>query len=376
MRTILVTGATGHQGHAVICSLLRENAAQGDQHKHFKILATTRDPDSPRATALLRKGGGRVEVVRCNLNDANEVNGLFTKCGPHSGKIWGVFCALVFPGPGKSAVGEERQGKTLIDAAIKHGVSHFVYSSVDRGGEARDDTFTLDKAAKVAIERYLKKRTGEEGSMSWTILRPGFFMTNFVGSAGKIAAAVVREGLKPSTKLELVAVEDIGEFARVVFHDPQKYSSRCVVLGAECLTAAERDASYARAMTPHNTDKNVSKKDKPKNKQLPSASGILARALIRWNGFTRDLCKEFEQAYTAHMEMNNGDPEAHLREFREALTSPDGQPLWTTFEIFCARNFRGGRLYRKENKEDFEAHGVGKDLEGIVATGALSQEQA
>ena len=111
MNTILVTGATGHQGRAVICSLLRANAAEDDPDKHFNILAITREPDSPRSTALLKDGGGRVEVVKCDLNIPNEVNGLFQKCGPHSGKIWGIFCALAFPGLGKSAVGEERQGK-------------------------------------------------------------------------------------------------------------------------------------------------------------------------------------------------------------------------------------------------------------------------
>jgi hypothetical protein len=42
-------------------------------------------------------------------------------------------------------------------------------------------------------------------------------MQVFLGRIGKITAAVFREGLKPETKIQLVAVEDIGAMARVVF---------------------------------------------------------------------------------------------------------------------------------------------------------------
>lgn len=50
-----------------------------------------------------------------------------------------------------------------------------------------------------------------------SILLPGFFMQNFLGTIGKVTAAVLREGLKPDTKVQLIAANDIGAIARVVF---------------------------------------------------------------------------------------------------------------------------------------------------------------
>jgi hypothetical protein len=36
------------------------------------------------------------------------------------------------------------------------------------------------------------------------ILRPGFFMENYEGTIGSITVAVLKEGLKPSTTLQLI----------------------------------------------------------------------------------------------------------------------------------------------------------------------------
>jgi uncharacterized protein YbjT (DUF2867 family) len=45
-------------------------------------------------------------------------------------------------GNGASVESEERQGKALVDAAIKNNVKNFVYSSVDRGGPRSDNDAT------------------------------------------------------------------------------------------------------------------------------------------------------------------------------------------------------------------------------------------
>ena len=42
-------------------------------------------------------------------------------------------------------------------------------------------------------------------------------MQVFLGHIGKVTTAVFREGLKPGTMIQLVAVEDIGAMTRVVF---------------------------------------------------------------------------------------------------------------------------------------------------------------
>src|SRR6516164_9302570 len=56
-KTVLVTGATGRQGGAVIRYLLRNE---------WKLRALTRNPNAPAAQELTRQG---VEVVQGNLED-------------------------------------------------------------------------------------------------------------------------------------------------------------------------------------------------------------------------------------------------------------------------------------------------------------------
>ena len=54
----------------------------------------------------------------------------------------------------------------LADLSLEFGVSLFVYSSAERGGEIDDDNFVLDRLAKVRIERYIRQ-LGEKG-LPWT----------------------------------------------------------------------------------------------------------------------------------------------------------------------------------------------------------------
>ena len=105
-----MTGATGHQGTAAIKSLLATNAASSSPSV-FKIVAITRDPLSESARSLKSLDPTRVELIRCNLNDENATRAVFEGYKGKGEAIYGVFCVLAFPGLGKSALGEERQGK-------------------------------------------------------------------------------------------------------------------------------------------------------------------------------------------------------------------------------------------------------------------------
>ena len=105
-----MTGATGHQGTAAIKSLLATKAGSSSQSV-FKIVAITRDPSSESARSLKRLDPARVELIRCNLNDKKATREVFEAYRGKEDAIYGVFCVLAFPGLGKSALGEERQGK-------------------------------------------------------------------------------------------------------------------------------------------------------------------------------------------------------------------------------------------------------------------------
>lgn len=132
---------------------------------------------------------------------------------------------------------EEVQGKALVDSAIKHGVKHFVYSSVDRSGEKsiHNPTDIPHFVSKHNIETYLIAQT-ENTDMGWTILRPVAFMENFDGGfVGKVFATAWRLVVK-SRPLQLIATEDIGIFAAKSFLDPDTFRGKAISLAGDDLT--------------------------------------------------------------------------------------------------------------------------------------------
>lgn len=90
----------------------------------------------------------------------------------------------------------------VADLSLEYGVSVFIYSSDERGGDKYDDEQVLSRRAKVNIERHVRQ-LGEKG-LPWTILRPGFFMQNYNGTIGSITVAVIKAGVKPTTTLALI----------------------------------------------------------------------------------------------------------------------------------------------------------------------------
>jgi uncharacterized protein YbjT (DUF2867 family) len=117
---LLITGATGHQGRSIINALLKSSAIPSA----FTILALTRDVNSKSPFIKLLQG---------KLNDSPSI---FSRA---STPIWGFFSIQNPMSFGSSIEIEEQQGKALVDAAIAHGVNHFVYTLVDRHG-SRSDT--------------------------------------------------------------------------------------------------------------------------------------------------------------------------------------------------------------------------------------------
>ena len=149
-RAILVTGATGQQGGAVV----RHLRTQG-----FAVRALTRDGQSPAARALAAEG---VEVVQGDLDDRASLDRALAGA-------YGVYSVQNFALTGVE--GEVRQGTTLADAAKATGIQHFVYSSV---GSADRQTGIPHFESKFRIEEHIRAI-----DLPHTILRPVFFMENF-----------------------------------------------------------------------------------------------------------------------------------------------------------------------------------------------------
>ena len=108
-KTVLVTGATGRQGGAVIRHMLP---------KGWKLRALTFKADGAAIQKLTEQG---IEVVKGNLEDPASLERA-------ARGAYGVYSVQDFWSVG--AKREVQQGKNMADAAKKAGVEHFVYSSV------------------------------------------------------------------------------------------------------------------------------------------------------------------------------------------------------------------------------------------------------
>ncbi|KAJ8104428.1 hypothetical protein ONZ43_g7856 [Nemania bipapillata] len=168
-KVVLVTGATGRQGSATIDALLDQ------KEEDFTILAVTRDLTTTTAKNLASKSSS----IRLIEGDLDDVPSLFRQAQKWAGApIWGVYSVQVSMGKDVTSEREVRQGKALIDESIKIGVNHFVYSSVERGGDEaswNNPTPIPHFRTKYDIEHHLRDSTaaGKPGEhMGWTILRP------------------------------------------------------------------------------------------------------------------------------------------------------------------------------------------------------------
>ncbi|RYP46287.1 hypothetical protein DL768_007479 [Monosporascus sp. mg162] len=258
-RAILVTGATGKQGGAVVESLLRANAG-------FSILAVTRNPNSPAAQRLSAQSPD-ISLVQGDLDHPGTLFENAKKIA--SGPIWGVYSVQNPMAKDQTVDKEVQQGKALIDQSLKNGVGHFVYSSVDRGGSEsfNNPTPVPHFASKHKVEHYLVERTSTE-KMSWTILRPAGFMDNYTNASGfqaKIFFTAWKIEIDRDRRQQVVAVSDIGYFAAQAFVCPEKYKARAISLAGDELTFDEMARVFAQKT----------------GQTVPTTFGIVASLILR-----------------------------------------------------------------------------------------------
>ncbi|UPK95382.1 hypothetical protein LCI18_006317 [Fusarium solani-melongenae] len=228
-RNLLIIGATGKQGGSVVEAVLARFS------KDFTILAVTRNAQSPSAIHLTKKSSA-VKLVEGNLDDVPSLLRAANKVA--SGPIWGVY----------SVQGEIRQGKALIDESIKNHVKHFVYSSVDRGGNERSWTNPTEVPhfkTKHQIEHHLRNSTANgKSAMGWTILRPVIFLDNITPDfQAKVFMTSLRSTIKDKP-LQWIATSDIGVFAAEAFANPERFNKQAIGLAGEKLTFEELNQRF------------------------------------------------------------------------------------------------------------------------------------
>ncbi|MFF1924681.1 NmrA family NAD(P)-binding protein [Streptomyces sp. NPDC058221] len=235
---VLVTGSTGRQGGATARALL----AAG-----IPVRALVRDSATERARAVEKLGA---ELVTGDLLDRDSV----TRAAEGTRAVFSVQMPDL---AGRGFEGELAQAVNLIEGSLSAGVPQFVHTSVSGAGqhteapgwaEGRWAAMEPYYATKAAIQ----DRVREAGFAHWTLIKPGFFMENFLPSMAFLFPRGVEGGLvsvlKPATRLSLVAVDDIGTAAAAAFAAPERFDGVELELASDYLTMTDIAAILSRSL--------------------------------------------------------------------------------------------------------------------------------
>ena len=256
---ILVTGATGRQGGAVIKHLLRNN---------MPVKALSRTPDSFSSQVLISNA---IQVVKGDMGDPGSLFQAMRDC-------FAVYSIQNFFEYG--AEREIRYGKNMAEAAKKAGISHFVYSSVCN---ADDHTGVPHFETKFIIEKYI-----QQIGLPATILRPVKFMENYyIAQVFKgILGGKLFDSIKAGKKHQMIAADDIGSCVAETFIHPEKFIGRTIELAGDELNNEQIAITMSRVL-----GKNI------KFKRLPLFVAKLMMdkemyLMFKWfneKGFTADM---------------------------------------------------------------------------------------
>ncbi|MFC5183502.1 SDR family oxidoreductase [Actinomadura harenae] len=254
-RTILITGATGTVSTALMDAL---------QDADVRLRALVRDP--AKADGLRERG---VEVAAGDLDDPRSLPAAFEGVQD----LW----LLVPNGPRTP-----EHNMNAMWAAREAGVERVVRLSVV--GAAHD------APSRSARLHALSDREVEQCGMSWTILRPHWFMQNLLNEAGDVAGGDAFSLNMAGARLGMIDARDIAECAaRVLLDDPGVHHGRTYTLtGPSSLTFGEVAERFTAAL------------DRPVGYR-PVSDDAKREALLG-NGVPSwivDMLEEYARAYTS-----------------------------------------------------------------------------
>ena len=231
--TILVTGATGRQGGALINALLTRGGS-------WRIVAITRDPASSPARALAARG---ITLYKADANSRASLDAALAAHAPVHAffAVTNPFAARWTGGaaPRGDTSMETLQGVNMVDACKAAGVAHFVFTSVASAGDCVVDGGPVETFdAKWKVEQHLAA-----SGLPHTILAPVGFFENMQSSFAGLKQGVVPGLLKPvSTRMQMISCKDIGIFAAIALENREAWlGKRFEIAGDD--TSAEKQAA-------------------------------------------------------------------------------------------------------------------------------------
>ena len=203
---ILVTGAAGKTGRAVIQALLASGVP---------ARALVHRPEQTRIVGAL----GVTEVLAGDLCHADTIQ--TTVQGARA--IYHI-CPNIHPD-------ELDIGKKLITAARSAGIEHFVYHSV------------LHPQVEAMPHHWLKMRVEEQlfkSGLPYTILQPTAYMQNILANWGTIIEnGIYSVPYSLETRLSLVDLEDVAEAAAIVLTEPGHQGAIYELVGVSAMSQTD-----------------------------------------------------------------------------------------------------------------------------------------
>lgn len=219
---VFICGATGTQGGSV-ARVLRS--------KDIEVHATVRDPTSNKAKDLETLG---VKLWPGDYDNIEALEAAMKDCT-------GAF--LNFMPDFKDQDAEKRHATNILTTAKKAGVKHVTYSGGLAPGAEKKITHWEPESLMAKFmngKTEIEQQCQNAGFQSWTILRPGNFMANFLTPLVRMYHPFTETGvwvtvLKPETLLPMTATVTIGEFGAATFLNPERFGGQAVGFADELL---------------------------------------------------------------------------------------------------------------------------------------------
>ncbi|KAH7180457.1 hypothetical protein DER46DRAFT_668611 [Fusarium sp. MPI-SDFR-AT-0072] len=244
-KVLTIFGITGSQGGSVARSLLKNKV------NRFVLRGITRNLDSDKSNALSAEG---VDMV--------QADGLLPEQIAQALEgSWGVFVNLPSDDPSignPNGPSETDLGMAVVDAAVKAGVQHFVFSGMVSATKVTNGAVsnpTFDE--KHAIAEYAKSKNFK----SVVVVSPGWYMENHLvqdapGLFGGFPFLTDKEDYVTlrfprwggNEEMPFISIEhDFGDIINGVFQEPEKYHGQLIQGISESAPASRMAEAFETA---------------------------------------------------------------------------------------------------------------------------------